>query len=85
MNDVDDESPDHDADGERDQSILDRHLLQLSEHFDCIRIFTCRVDQDGTTWTRSSGKGNWNAQYGMARAWLNVQEQQQRNQAGDES
>jgi len=49
---------------------LERHLTELSEEFDTVRIFVTRHDGAKGTFAVSRGRGNIYAQYGHVREWL---------------
>lgn len=56
---------------EEDRALLKRHLAQLAEHFDSIRIFVTRHDgADGETMAFSEGVGNYYAQFGQINEWV---------------
>ena len=48
---------------------LERHVAQLCEHFDSVRIIATQ-HQGGSSWMSSSGNGNWYAQMGSVREWI---------------
>lgn len=67
-------------DEERDMDLLQRHVSQLSMHFDTIQVFATRSHPDGTV-NCHYGDGNWFARYGQVRTWLVKEEQSFRNMA----
>lgn len=71
------------SDGDDDLKEIERHVAQLGEHFESIRIIASR-NQDGKTITCSSGAGNFYAQLGSVRDWLVRQEAQSQEHARQE-
>lgn len=68
--------------------IVERHVAQLGEHFQSVRIIATR-HQDGNTITVTSGSGNWYAQVGSVRDWVTQQDEytriaERRRHAGDD-
>ena len=57
-----------------DIRILERHVAQLGEHFQSVRIITTS-HQDGNTFTATSGAGNFYAQIASVREWLMRQDE----------
>ena len=68
------------SDGDEDLKEIERHVAQLGEHFESIRVIASR-NQDGKTITYSSGAGNFYAQLGSVRDWLVRQEARSREHA----
>jgi hypothetical protein len=68
------------ADAEREvdaDAFLDRHVSQILEHFDSVRIFVTRSSScDGrkTTEAICRGSGNFYASLGYVREWVLVQD-----------
>lgn len=60
--------------GDEEIQILERHVAQLGEHFQSVRIITTR-HQDGQTFTVTSGAGNFHAQVGSVREWMMRQDE----------
>jgi hypothetical protein len=69
--------------GDEDIKELERHVAQLGERFDSIRIIVSR-QQDGETITVSSGAGNFYAQLGAVRDWLIRQDAKSQEHARQE-
>lgn len=65
------------------KKIVDDAASKLGEHFQSVRIFVTRNSEDGepNTIAIDSGGGNFYAQIGQVRAWLDIQLQYQRNWA----
>ena len=61
---------------ERDLKELQRHAVQLTEHWDVVQIITSRFNADGGTSNGAWGAGNWYARYGMLKAWVVREEEQ---------
>lgn len=59
------------------ESILDRCVAILSEHYDAVEILVTRCD-DGKTNATSKGSGNWYARYGLAREYVERADEQMR-------
>lgn len=71
------------SDGDEDLKEIERHVAQLGERFDSIRIIASR-QQDGKTITCSSGAGNFYAQLGSVHDWLIRQDAQSKEHARKE-
>lgn len=71
------------SDGDEDIKEIERHVAQLGERFDSIRIIASR-NQDGKTITCSSGSGNFYAQLGSVRDWVIRQDAQSKEHARQE-
>ena len=57
------------------EKILSRHLAQIMEHFDSVRVVVTRFDPEANdTQMHSYGHGNFYAQYGAVKAWVEAQE-----------
>lgn len=57
----------------RDEAIelVQKHIAQLSEHFDSVQIFVTRHDgESGSTLGVNLGEGNWYARRGHVEDWL---------------
>ncbi len=54
---------------DQDMRELERHVAQLGERFDSVRIIAMS-HRDGITYTHSFGSGNFCAQSGAVREWL---------------
>jgi len=67
------------------QALLKRHVADLMEHFDSVRILATVHLDDGSKNTKSldEGDGNFYAQLGHAREWICIQEEYQRVWARD--
>lgn len=52
---------------------LERHASQLGENFDTVRIITT-THRDGQTVMHSFGAGNFYAQFGSVKEWVQRQE-----------
>jgi hypothetical protein len=59
------------------ESIIEKAVTQLGEHFDTVQIFVTRHEsgEKGGTLHNQSGVGNWYARYGQVREWVNQQEE----------
>jgi hypothetical protein len=58
-----------------DKNHVEKALLALGEHFDCVQIFATRYDTEGDGEERGTrhvamGSGNWFARYGHIRSWI---------------
>lgn len=51
---------------------LNKALLNLGEHFDCIQILGTYMGDDGNTYRVTRGVGNWYARQGIAREFLQM-------------
>jgi len=62
------------------QAILKRHVADLMEHFDSVRILATVHLDDGSKNTKSleEGDGNFYAQLGQVHEWLDIQREYQR-------
>jgi hypothetical protein len=50
---------------------IDRHVFQLSEHYDTVHIFVTRNDGDkDQTRCANRGSGNWCARFGQISEWV---------------
>lgn len=63
-----------------DEALVQKHVDQLMEHFESVRIFVSKVKGDNTA-SCTKGGGNWFAQYGTIVDWVTFQEQLTREQA----
>lgn len=63
-----------------DMEKVELHVARLMEHFDTVRIFCTRQDSDGQGLTEAftSGAGNFYAQKGQVREWLEAGEEEVR-------
>lgn len=59
---------------DKDVKTLERHVAQLGEHFQSVRIIATN-HQDGITFTITSGAGNFYAQIASCREWLARQDE----------
>lgn len=65
---------------EPEQKMVEELCAKLLEHFDSVRIFVTRHDGEKTnTASFETGGGNFYAQLGQVREWLEIQDQYQRN------
>ncbi len=55
-----------------DEALLNKHLTQLIEHFEAVRIFVTRpcINDPQQTAGTSQGRGNWYAQKGIVDEWV---------------
>lgn len=54
-----------------EKELLDKHLAQISEHFDTVQIFvTKHTPATERTGGRVLGSGNWFARYGQIMEWV---------------
>ncbi len=53
--------------------LLDAHIMELKEHFDCVQILVSTPDPKGSQGTLSHyrGYGNWFARQGMGHDFIN--------------
>jgi hypothetical protein len=66
--------------------LIQRHMAQLSEHFDTVQIFCTTKNEEGTL-SVFDGSGNWYARYGQVTAWMKAEEQEfgkNRTRLGDQ-
>jgi len=65
---------------EKDQELreLERHVSQLGEHFDTVRIIAT-THKDGQTVNHSFGAGNYYAQYGAVLEWIERRQEELRD------
>lgn len=65
--------------------MLDRHVHQLAEHFDCVQIMVSSVTEgaDGTR-SLSRGCGNWHARLNQARTWVLYHDEKDKEQARED-
>lgn len=63
-----------------DITMLKKHVAELGEHFDSVRIFVTRHDMEsgGGTIGCSRGCGNWYSQVGQIGEWVRQQDEQTR-------
>lgn len=64
-----------DAESEAEYELVKRHVQELGEHFESVRIFVTVHGDAGQGETRSieSGCGNFYAQIGQVQEWLDIQ------------
>ncbi len=56
--------------------MLDKHVNELSEHFENVHIFVTRHEgEKDQTRCVNRGSGNWFARYGQIREWLVYEDQ----------
>lgn len=61
---------------EHDIKLVDDSLKTLSEHFDSVRIFVTRHENDDTgTMNLCKGSGNWFTAYGHIKKWIAIEEE----------
>ena len=72
------------GDTERKLAILDKHCIQLSEHFDSVQIIATQFSPDSGTRIISKGFGNWYANVGAVSDWLDSKREETRRQVGDD-
>ncbi len=61
------------------QKLVDAKAAELSEHFDSVRVMvTLHAGGDSVTASYEAGRGNFYAQLGQVREWLQIQDQYQR-------
>lgn len=71
-------------DSEEDQDLfhdklIKKHVDQLMEHFSSVRILTTRYKPDSeNTAFISQGGGDFAAQYGVCKDWVEIQEERMR-------
>ena len=61
-------------------TLLEQHAVQLSEHFDSVRIVVTQRTDKGETAMLTCGRGNWYAQKASVEEWLTEQDQETREQ-----
>jgi hypothetical protein len=69
---------------EAESAIVEGHAKQLGEHFDAVVVLCTRHDGARGTRTCTKGSGNWHAQYGVVKEWLENFEEKLRIEARDE-
>lgn len=69
----DQQVPDEMAEADR---LIKEAVQKISGHVDAVRIFATKKREGGQdgTWRLSVGYGNWYAQYGQIRDWINLTE-----------
>ena len=71
-----------DAEAERFQKILRSHVAQLMEHFDSVEVVVTKYDSENErTYKGNRGGGNWYANYGACKEWVQEQEAKLRRHA----
>ena len=69
-----------DLDEEQRLKVVDRAVSQLMEHFDSVRIFVTKHDnQTGMTGSTSRGNGNFYSQFGQVTEWMSSQDEMERD------
>ena len=65
------------------EALVKKHVTELSEHFDSVRIFITIPSENDSQITRAynSGAGNFYAQLGQIREWLSMQDEYNRAEA----
>lgn len=64
---------------EFDRAIVEKHVVQLIEHFDSVQIVVTRYDpQTKTTNSFGRGGGNFHARWGSMKEWLDQVDEQAR-------
>lgn len=58
---------------EQEKEMLDKMMVILEEHFDCIQILVSKLRPDGGTESHFRGSGNWYARQGMAYEFIDEQ------------
>lgn len=63
-----------------DLKMLEKHLAELSEHFDSVHIFVTRHEQGESNGTINAnmGTGNWFTRYGQILEWQVRQDENSR-------
>lgn len=63
-----------------DIALLQKHLSELSEHFEHVHIFAGRHEPstEGGTISVNKGSGNWNARVGQIHQWMIYQNENER-------
>ncbi len=64
-----------------DTDLLQKHVNELSEHFDTVQIFVTRheIGTDNGTVGACRSAGNWYARLGQVREWLIQQDERARD------
>ncbi len=80
----DDDSPEDEQD-KFDHDLVKKHVTQLIEHFDSVRITVTRHDaQSGQSRTFSTGDGNFYAQWAATREWMMHQDERAKKEVWNE-
>jgi hypothetical protein len=60
--------------------LVDQHVKQLLEHFECVQIFVSSHMPEGREGTLhlERGGGNWYARSGQIRDWVQIQDEETR-------
>lgn len=68
---------------EQAQEMVRKHVQDLGEHFESVRVFVTRANPDKMCDTQAidNGTGNFYAAYGQIVEWVAIQDQYQRNWA----
>lgn len=61
-----------------ESEIVQRHVNQLSEHFDTVQILVTRYDRQQCTTNIARGTGNWFARYGQMRSFVMREDERER-------
>jgi hypothetical protein len=70
---------------DRQLAVLRSHCIQLTEHFDSVQIIVTSYDTgEDRTRKGSYGMGNWYANYGACKEWVQEKEAQLRKAARDD-
>jgi hypothetical protein len=75
--------PDPDDEARRLEEMIEKHVMQICEHVDTVRIFITTNRGDGTYGCCTRGAGNYYAQRDSVREWLMRQDQQTRNEVSE--
>lgn len=49
---------------------LDDRIREIAEHFDTVHVFATWMNDDGSTSSTNTGRGNWHARSGQVRAFV---------------
>jgi len=65
---------------EEARDLVQKHTLELGEHFESVRVFVTRAspEEHHDTQAIDNGTGNFYAQLGQIKEWLEIQEEYQR-------
>lgn len=65
---------------EEARELVRKHVLELGEHFESVRIFVTRAspEEHHDTQAIDNGTGNFYAQFGQIQEWMSIQDEYQR-------
>lgn len=60
--------------------LLAKHCAEIGEHFDSVRIFVTKYEGNGNTFRGTKSNGNYYAQLGQIKIWLEQELQLAKNE-----